>query len=156
MKSGTAQILLVEDDPMIADMLAGFFESTNLSLVHAANSGEALQRVSISSPIVLRLDGTNAVEGRALLGESAYLSTALAYGSVSLAELGRFEEGVACGEEALRLAEQLQLPPELIAKFVGLGISSVEALEGATVEDFKESGIPAEEVEAVGLLHAGE
>jgi len=28
---------------------------------------EALQRVSISSPIVLRLDGTNAVEGRAIL-----------------------------------------------------------------------------------------
>jgi succinyl-CoA synthetase beta subunit len=28
---------------------------------------EALQRVSITSPIVLRLDGTNAVEGRALL-----------------------------------------------------------------------------------------
>jgi succinyl-CoA synthetase beta subunit len=28
---------------------------------------EALKRVSISSPIVLRLDGTNAVEGRAIL-----------------------------------------------------------------------------------------
>ena len=28
---------------------------------------EALQRVHITSPIVLRLDGTNAVEGRAIL-----------------------------------------------------------------------------------------
>ena len=28
---------------------------------------EALSRVAISSPIVLRLDGTNAVEGRAIL-----------------------------------------------------------------------------------------
>jgi len=28
---------------------------------------EALARVSISSPIVLRLDGTNAVEGREIL-----------------------------------------------------------------------------------------
>ena len=29
----------------------------------------ALERVNISAPIVLRLDGTNAVEGRALLAE---------------------------------------------------------------------------------------
>ena len=30
---------------------------------------EALKRVDLKSPIVLRLDGTNAVEGRALLAE---------------------------------------------------------------------------------------
>ena len=30
---------------------------------------EALKRVDITSPIVLRLDGTNAVEGRALLAD---------------------------------------------------------------------------------------
>ena len=30
---------------------------------------EALRRVEITSPIVMRLDGTNAVEGRALLAE---------------------------------------------------------------------------------------
>jgi hypothetical protein len=58
------------------------------------------------------------------------------------------------GDAAVRIAEQLGLPAELIAKFVGLGISSVEALEGATVEDFKESGIPAEEVEAVLAAYA--
>ena len=55
---------------------------------------------------------------------------------------------------AVRIAEQLGLPAELIAKFVGLGISSVEALEGATVEDFQESGIPTEEVEAVLAAYA--
>lgn len=53
------------------------------------------------------------------------------------------------GDVAVRLAEQLGVSPELIAKFVGLGISGLEAFEGTTVEDFKESGIPAEEVEAV-------
>ena len=58
------------------------------------------------------------------------------------------------GDAAVRIAEQLGLPAELIAKFVGLGISSVEALEGATVEDFKESGIPTEEVEAVLAAYA--
>jgi CheY-like chemotaxis protein/HPt (histidine-containing phosphotransfer) domain-containing protein len=46
MNSVAAQILLVEDDPMIAEMLAGFFESTTLSLTHATNSGEALSRAS--------------------------------------------------------------------------------------------------------------
>jgi succinyl-CoA synthetase beta subunit len=30
---------------------------------------EALKRVTITSPIVLRLDGTNAVEGRAILAQ---------------------------------------------------------------------------------------
>ena len=58
------------------------------------------------------------------------------------------------GDAAVRIAEQLGLPAELIAKFVGLGISSVEALEGATVEDFQESGIPTEEVEAVLAAYA--
>jgi hypothetical protein len=58
------------------------------------------------------------------------------------------------GDAAVRIAEQLALAPELVAKFVGLGISSVEALEGATVEDFKESGIPTEEVEAVLAAYA--
>ena len=53
------------------------------------------------------------------------------------------------GDVAVRLAEQLGVSPELIAKFVGLGISGLEAFEGTTVEDFKESGIPTEEVEAV-------
>jgi CheY-like chemotaxis protein/HPt (histidine-containing phosphotransfer) domain-containing protein len=46
MNSVTAQILLVEDDPMIAEMLAGFFESTTLRLTHASNSGEALARAN--------------------------------------------------------------------------------------------------------------
>ena len=36
---------------------------------------EALSRVDIASPIVLRLDGTNAVEGRAIL--AAHLSDTL-------------------------------------------------------------------------------
>lgn len=58
------------------------------------------------------------------------------------------------GDAAVRIAEQLSLPAELIAKFVGLGISSVDALEGATIEDFAQSGIPAEEVEAVLAAYA--
>ena len=70
MKSGTAQILLVEDDPMIADMLAGFFASSNLTLVHATNSGEALQRVRDQNTDLVLLDlGLPGLDGFQFLRE---------------------------------------------------------------------------------------
>ncbi len=53
------------------------------------------------------------------------------------------------GEIAVRLAEQLGVAPEIIAKFVELGISGLDAFEGTTVENFTESGIPAGEAELV-------
>ncbi len=54
MNSVAAQILLVEDDPMIADLLASFFQPTQLKLVHATNSAEALCLVN-NQPIDLVL-----------------------------------------------------------------------------------------------------
>ncbi|MGC3960688.1 MAG: response regulator [Verrucomicrobiota bacterium] len=70
MKSGKAQILLVEDDPMIAEMLAGFFESSNLILVHAANSGEAFQHVRDQSTDLVLLDlGLPGLDGFQFLRE---------------------------------------------------------------------------------------
>lgn len=70
MKSGPAQILLVEDDPMIADMLAGFFEASNLTLTHANNSGEALGRVSHGQTDLVLLDlGLPGLDGFQFLRE---------------------------------------------------------------------------------------
>jgi CheY-like chemotaxis protein len=54
MYSVAAQILLVEDDPLIVEMLTGFFQPTQLKLVHATNSTEALGCVN-DQPIDLVL-----------------------------------------------------------------------------------------------------
>lgn len=70
MKSVAAQILLVEDDPMIAEMLVGYFESTNLKLTHAANSGEALSRVrQLAVDLVLLDVGLPGLDGFQFLRE---------------------------------------------------------------------------------------
>src|SRR6478735_1108406 len=70
MMSGTAQILLVEDDPAIAATLAKFFASSNLVLGHAANSAEALQRLSDQSPDLVLLDlGLPGLDGFQFLRE---------------------------------------------------------------------------------------
>jgi len=54
MNSETAQILLVEDDFVIAEMLAEAFAPTPLKLTHTTNSGEALARL-VETPIDLVL-----------------------------------------------------------------------------------------------------
>lgn len=70
MNSATAQILLVEDDQMIAEMLDGFFQQSKLKLIHAPNSGEALS-VARRQPIgLVLLDlGLPGLDGFQLLRE---------------------------------------------------------------------------------------
>jgi succinyl-CoA synthetase beta subunit len=58
---------VINADPKVKSILVNIFGG--ITRVDEVANGvlEALQRVSISSPIVLRLDGTNAVDGRAIL-----------------------------------------------------------------------------------------
>jgi succinyl-CoA synthetase beta subunit len=62
-----AALQVINSDPKVKSILVNIFGG--ITRVDEVANGvlEALQRVSISSPIVLRLDGTNAVEGRAIL-----------------------------------------------------------------------------------------
>jgi CheY-like chemotaxis protein/nitrogen-specific signal transduction histidine kinase len=70
MKADRTQVLLVEDDPMIADLLAGLFESSSFSLAHAVNSGEALQCVSENPTDLVLLDlGLPGLDGFQFLRE---------------------------------------------------------------------------------------
>ncbi len=56
MNSDAAQVLLVEDDLMIADMLAGYFEAAQLKLTHANNSSEALSHLNNRPVDIVLLD----------------------------------------------------------------------------------------------------
>jgi succinyl-CoA synthetase beta subunit len=62
-----AALEVINADPKVKVIFVNIFGG--ITRVDDVANGvlEALQRVSISSPIVLRLDGTNAVEGRAIL-----------------------------------------------------------------------------------------
>jgi N utilization substance protein A len=84
-------------------------------------------------------------------GRNARLTSKLMGWNLNIAKAIHSEQSfeAKAGEIAVRLSEQLGVAPEIIAKFVGLGISGLDAFEGATVENFTESGIPVEEVELV-------
>jgi succinyl-CoA synthetase beta subunit len=58
---------VINADPKVKAIFVNIFGGITRVDEVAKGVLEALQRVSISSPIVLRLDGTNAVEGRAIL-----------------------------------------------------------------------------------------
>ena len=62
-----AALEVINADPMVKSIFVNIFGG--ITRVDAVANGvlEALKRVSIAAPIVLRLDGTNAVEGRAIL-----------------------------------------------------------------------------------------
>ena len=65
----TAALEVINADPAVKSIFVNIFGG--ITRVDAVAKGviEALKRVDLKSPIVLRLDGTNAVEGRALLAE---------------------------------------------------------------------------------------
>jgi succinyl-CoA synthetase beta subunit len=70
-----AALEVINADPKVRAIFVNIFGGiTRVDEVARGVLG-ALERVSISSPIVLRLDGTNAVEGRAIL--AAHLSDSL-------------------------------------------------------------------------------
>jgi succinyl-CoA synthetase beta subunit len=62
-----AALEVINADPKVKSIFVNIFGG--ITRVDEVANGvlEALQRVNITSPIVLRLDGTNAVEGRAIL-----------------------------------------------------------------------------------------
>ncbi len=70
-----AALELVNADPEVAAILVNIFGGITRGEEVARGIVEALERVEITSPIVVRLDGTNAAEGRAILAghESARL-----------------------------------------------------------------------------------
>jgi succinyl-CoA synthetase beta subunit len=68
----TAALELINADPKVKSIFVNIFGGITRVDEVAQGVLEALQRVKINSPIVLRLDGTNAVAGRAIL--APYLS----------------------------------------------------------------------------------
>jgi succinyl-CoA synthetase beta subunit len=65
----TAALEVINADPSVKSIFVNIFGGITRVDEVAKGVIEALRRVEIASPIVLRLDGTNAVEGRALLAE---------------------------------------------------------------------------------------
>jgi succinyl-CoA synthetase beta subunit len=58
---------VINSDPKVKVIFVNIFGGITLVDEVAKGVLEALGRVSITSPVVLRLDGTNAVEGREIL-----------------------------------------------------------------------------------------
>ena len=65
----TAALEVINADPSVKSIFVNIFGGITRVDEVAKGVIEALRRVDITSPIVLRLDGTNAVEGRVLLAE---------------------------------------------------------------------------------------
>ena len=66
-----AALEVVNADPKVASILVNIFGGITRGEEVANGIVTALERVAISSPIVVRLDGTNAAEGRAILADHA-------------------------------------------------------------------------------------
>ena len=70
MNSATEKILLVEDDPTMAEMLGHFFKAANISTTHAHNSSEALSYLRDNTVDLVLLDlGLPGLNGLQLLAE---------------------------------------------------------------------------------------
>jgi len=65
----TAALEVINADPAVRSIFVNIFGGITRVDEVAKGVVEALRRVDLKSPIVLRLDGTNAIEGRALLAE---------------------------------------------------------------------------------------
>jgi len=66
-----AALEVVNSDPNVRAILVNIFGGITRGDLVAEGIVEALNRVSLRSPIIVRLDGTNAEEGRAILAEHA-------------------------------------------------------------------------------------
>ena len=60
---------VINNDPNVKSIFINIFGGITKGEEVANGIVQALEQVDISSPIVIRLDGTNAVEGRAILAE---------------------------------------------------------------------------------------
>ena len=63
----TAALEVINDDPAVQAIFINIFSGIVLGDVVARGILDALERVEIRPPIVLRLDGTNAAQGLAML-----------------------------------------------------------------------------------------
>jgi succinyl-CoA synthetase beta subunit len=63
---------VILSDPAVKVVLINIFGGITRGDLVAAGILEALQRIDARVPIVVRLDGTNAEEGRRILGEAAH------------------------------------------------------------------------------------
>jgi N utilization substance protein A len=84
-------------------------------------------------------------------GRNARLTSKLMGWRLDITKSTRAPESVDAqlGEKALRLAALLQLSPDLIAKFVGLGISELAAFSDVTAEDLVGTSITEDEFNTV-------
>jgi succinyl-CoA synthetase beta subunit len=64
-----AALEVINADPAVKSILVNIFGGITRVDEVAKGIIEAIGRVKLSSPVVMRLDGTNAVEGRALLAD---------------------------------------------------------------------------------------
>jgi len=89
---------------------------------------------------------------RERLGMPAYPSVmSRTYLAWSLAELGRFSEAVACGEEGLRIAETLSHPLTLIAGYSGPGGAYLRKGDFARAAQLLEQGYSVSRVAAIAV-----
>ena len=64
-------LTVINDDPNVRVIFINIFGGITRCEVVASGIVQAMQRVDLKSPIVVRLDGTNAAEGRAILEANA-------------------------------------------------------------------------------------
>jgi succinyl-CoA synthetase beta subunit len=67
----TSALEVLTEDPTVRSVLINIFGGITRCDLVAEGIVEALRRIELPWPIVVRLDGTNATEGRAILGEVA-------------------------------------------------------------------------------------
>jgi N utilization substance protein A len=82
-------------------------------------------------------------------GRNARLTSKLMGWGLNIAKATHAPESVEAqlGEKATRMAEQLGLPFDLVAKFVQLGLTELSVAANVTAEELQDTGIPAEEVQ---------
>ncbi|GDY16694.1 transcription termination/antitermination protein NusA [Verrucomicrobiota bacterium] len=82
-------------------------------------------------------------------GRNARLTSKLMGWGLNIAKATNTPESVEAqlGEKATRLAEQLGLPFELVAKFVQLGLTEVAVAANVTAEELQDTGIASDEIQ---------
>jgi N utilization substance protein A len=82
-------------------------------------------------------------------GRNARLTSKLMGWGLNIAKATNTPESVEAqlGEKATRLAEQLGLPFDLVAKFVQLGLTEVAVAANVTAEELQDTGIAADEIQ---------
>jgi len=67
----TAALEVINSDPKVRSILINIFGGITRGDEVARGIVEAMRRVKLRAPIIIRLDGTNAEEGRQILGSAS-------------------------------------------------------------------------------------